>query len=326
MKLLIEDDQGNRSVVPVIRDEITIGRKEGNTIRLTERNVSRRHARLVQSDGKIFVEDVEARYGLKKNGKKVDRSEFSEGDVISIGDYRLTLRPQKSTKKTPETNEANAEISPDLTEERSAVGDESGPVSQQDGASTKSKPSKPTKPSKPSSAPSADSASAGNTEIIQTDPAKIVVISSNFAGQEFPLDNQEMVIGRGEDCDIIVDHRSVSSKHAKIVREGTDEYKIVDLNSSNGVKVSGEEYKSVHLERGDVVELGHVKFRFVEPGENYVFTPQSSSEEIPTGSIDDSSMNPVPIAIAVVAVLLVGGGGVEGARRTQPPDARKLRP
>ena len=45
-KLVIQDDEGKTTVVPLIRDEITIGRKEGNTIRLTERNVSRRHARI----------------------------------------------------------------------------------------------------------------------------------------------------------------------------------------------------------------------------------------------------------------------------------------
>ena len=77
-------------------------------------------------------------------------------------------------------------------------------------------------------------------------PAKLVVISSNFAGQEFPLTRREMVIGRGEDCDIIIDHRSVSQKHAKVVRESTGgEYKIVDLKSKNGVKVSGEDYRAV---------------------------------------------------------------------------------
>ncbi len=38
VKLIIEDDEGKTTVVPLIRDEITIGRKEGNTIRLTERN------------------------------------------------------------------------------------------------------------------------------------------------------------------------------------------------------------------------------------------------------------------------------------------------
>ena len=34
-KLIIEDDEGKTTEVPIIRDEITVGRKEGNTIRLT---------------------------------------------------------------------------------------------------------------------------------------------------------------------------------------------------------------------------------------------------------------------------------------------------
>ena len=82
-KLVIEDDEGNKTVVPVIRDEITIGRKDGNTIRLTERNVSRDHARLMRENGAVFVDNVSARYGTKKNGEKIDgRTGFSVGDVF----------------------------------------------------------------------------------------------------------------------------------------------------------------------------------------------------------------------------------------------------
>ncbi|MFW5968217.1 MAG: FHA domain-containing protein, partial [Persicimonas sp.] len=66
-KLVIADDEGSKSTVPVVRDEITIGRKEGNTIRLTERNVSRRHARVVRNNGRVYIEDVAARYGIRKN-------------------------------------------------------------------------------------------------------------------------------------------------------------------------------------------------------------------------------------------------------------------
>ena len=45
-KLVIEDDETKRTSVPLTRDDYTIGRKEGNTIRLTERNVSREHAKI----------------------------------------------------------------------------------------------------------------------------------------------------------------------------------------------------------------------------------------------------------------------------------------
>ena len=46
-KLVICDDEGKTTIVPLIRDEVTIGRREGNTIRLTDRNVSRNHALLL---------------------------------------------------------------------------------------------------------------------------------------------------------------------------------------------------------------------------------------------------------------------------------------
>src|SRR5690554_3816570 len=260
-KLVIADEEGSTSTVPIIRDEITIGRKEGNTIRLTERDVSREHARIVRENERIFVENVNARYGVKKNGVKIkQREEFSPGDVIGIGAYSLTLKSKKSAAKAP-------------------------PIP------------------KPAPALAQDQ----KTQVIPAMPAKLVVVSSNFAGQEFPLNRQEMIIGRGEDCDIIIDHRSVSQRHAKVIRENGNHYQIVDLNSKNGVTVGGDQYRAVQIKRGDVVELGHVKFRFVAPGENYVFTPQPTSESDDL-EFDEpqKSSSKLPL-IALLVVLLLGG-------------------
>ena len=58
-KLSIEDDEGKTTVVPLARDEMTIGRLEGNTIRLTERNMSRKHARLSRQNGALYIEDLD---------------------------------------------------------------------------------------------------------------------------------------------------------------------------------------------------------------------------------------------------------------------------
>ncbi len=266
-KLVIEDDEGGKTPVNLIRDEITIGRKEGNTIRLTERNVSRRHARIVREDDKVYIEDVAARYGIKKNGKKIDhRAELKEGDVVLIGDYRLTLKSDAPKARAPGKADPSEATKITSLDELSG-GDWAGDVRE-------------------------------STQIMQTLPAKLVVISSNFAGEEFPLHQREMVIGRDSSCHIIIDHRSISGTHAKIIREDNTTYKIVDLNSKNGIKVSGESYRATHLKRGDVVELGHVKFRFVEPGENYVFTPQASADAVA----------PAPMAPAGAA----GGGGKTG--------------
>ncbi len=70
-KLIIEDDEGKTTEVPIIRDEITVGRKEGNTIRLTERNVSRRHARITRQGNGLFIEDLLSYNGIKVNGDRI---------------------------------------------------------------------------------------------------------------------------------------------------------------------------------------------------------------------------------------------------------------
>jgi len=99
-KLVICDDEGKTTIVPLIRDEISIGRKEGNTIRLTDRNVSRQHARLLRSgDSAFLITDLKSRNGTKINGEPVvdDKArKVVPGDQIYIGDYNLSIRTDVS--------------------------------------------------------------------------------------------------------------------------------------------------------------------------------------------------------------------------------------
>src|SRR3954471_2989210 len=57
-KLSIEDDQANQTVVDLSRDEYTIGRDVVNTVRLTERNISRKHALLRKNGVGWVVKDL----------------------------------------------------------------------------------------------------------------------------------------------------------------------------------------------------------------------------------------------------------------------------
>jgi pSer/pThr/pTyr-binding forkhead associated (FHA) protein len=94
-KLVIEDDEAKRTVVPLTREDYTLGRKEGNTIRLTERNVSRTHGRLFMSleKGVYVVEDFASYNGVHVNGLRVIQSQdLSHGDLLQIGDYRILLQ------------------------------------------------------------------------------------------------------------------------------------------------------------------------------------------------------------------------------------------
>src|SRR5512144_96913 len=94
-KLVIQDDEGKTTIVPLARDEITIGRKEGNTIRLTERNVSRRHARILRNNGEVHIEDLGSYNGIRVNNARIgERVSLRPSDQVQIGDYKLYLKAE----------------------------------------------------------------------------------------------------------------------------------------------------------------------------------------------------------------------------------------
>jgi tetratricopeptide (TPR) repeat protein len=71
------------------------------------------------------------------------------------------------------------------------------------------------------------------------------------------------------------------------------------------VRVNGEEYGKVELRRGDHVDLGHVRLRFVAPGEDFVFDRDAQIVDVAGGGRSKAGLFAV---LAIVAVILVGGG------------------
>jgi pSer/pThr/pTyr-binding forkhead associated (FHA) protein len=72
-------------------DEVTTGRHPDSDIFLDDVTVSRRHAVLVERDGRWFVEDQGSLNGTFVNRARVESSELSDGDELQIGKYRLTF-------------------------------------------------------------------------------------------------------------------------------------------------------------------------------------------------------------------------------------------
>jgi len=91
-KLTIEDDEGKQTSLPLAHDEYGIGRADANAIRLTDRNVSRKHAVLVRNAQSWVVKDLESYNGTYVNGLRVAGDQHvAHGDVVQLGDYRLEL-------------------------------------------------------------------------------------------------------------------------------------------------------------------------------------------------------------------------------------------
>jgi len=70
------------------------------------------------------------------------------------------------------------------------------------------------------------------------------------------------VVGRGRDCDVVLDDTGVSRRHAEVLPEG-DGWTIEDLGSTNGVRVNGLTVQgSHHLRSGDRIEMGSTEMLF----------------------------------------------------------------
>jgi pSer/pThr/pTyr-binding forkhead associated (FHA) protein len=337
-KLVIQDDEGKTTVVPLIRDEITVGRKEGNTIRLTERNVSRRHARIVRNNGAIAIEDLESYNGVRVNGSRIKgRLPLTVSDRIQIGDYLIELKvdsdenlvntaddqlTQPIEKPEPpspgasgsipipqvgpnaETTKMPSQLLPNhlKNEMFSVVASAVATPAPADEPTPHPAPATETPPGKGGKPARKAKGSPDGTPVTdEARHARLVVVSSNFAGLEYELTETSTVLGRTDENDVVINHRSISRNHAKILREGAS-YTIVDLQSSNGVRVNNEEYDKVQLHRGDLVDLGHVRLRFADPGDDYVFKPEDVSD------VSTGSSKGVWYALLAVLVVLVGVG------------------
>src|SRR5258708_39232425 len=104
MKLIIEDDEGRKTVIPVLRDEITIGRTDANMVRLMEKNVSRKHGRLLREQGQFYIEDLNSFTGIRLNGDRIHgKALVREGDLIQISEYDLSL--QAGPHEKPESGD-----------------------------------------------------------------------------------------------------------------------------------------------------------------------------------------------------------------------------
>jgi hypothetical protein len=80
--------------------------------------------------------------------------------------------------------------------------------------------------------------------------------------RRYVLEGPSAVLGRSKDCDCIFRDPNVSRRHAELRRGSTGDWQIVDLGSTNGVKVNDRRVETSRLSPGDEVTLGTTRFVF----------------------------------------------------------------
>lgn len=91
--------------------------------------------------------------------------------------------------------------------------------------------------------------------------AQLFVVQGELLGHRFDLTGGRIVIGREAGCEIRIRDAEISRRHAEIRREA-NQFKVIDLGSSNGTSVNGLSVKESWLRRGDRIQVGQTVILF----------------------------------------------------------------
>jgi adenylate cyclase len=83
---------GGGDPIPLIRDVLTLGRRESCDIPLRFPNVSGLHAELTFQDGCWYIRDLNSTNGIKVNGMRVQKKPLHPNDEITIAKRRYRIQ------------------------------------------------------------------------------------------------------------------------------------------------------------------------------------------------------------------------------------------
>ena len=128
-----------------------------------------------------------------------------------------------------------------------------------------------------------------------------------------PIAGGQVVIGRSPECDLVIDHRALSRRHAVLCRR--PELTVQDLGSTNGVRVAGTIHhggEPLPLRPGESFHIGPFSFLVVDAQAALPSTDRSGRDRL---LVDDPRVEGVSSLVAEIArsginVLVQGETGV----------------
>jgi pSer/pThr/pTyr-binding forkhead associated (FHA) protein len=223
------------------KERYTVGRLPDNDVRIDNAAVSGHHGLIINILNDSFLEDLNSTNGTYVNGKLIKKHALTHGDVITIGHHHLRFVDSQVESTEQDEFERTLVIQPgQVNEARLKAATESvAPV-----------------PAPAASASVSPSAAAAAEKGAPARPAKLQVLSGQFAGRELELSKTLTTLGR-------------PGVQVAAISRRADGYYVVHVESSkpgdfpmvNGQPIGPQARK---LHDNDVVTLAGVKMGFFE--------------------------------------------------------------
>jgi pSer/pThr/pTyr-binding forkhead associated (FHA) protein len=220
------------------KERYTVGRLPDNDVRIDNAAVSGHHGLIINILNDSFLEDLNSTNGTYVNGKLIKKHALTHGDVITIGHHHLRFVDSQVESSEQDEFERTLVIQPGQVNEArlKAATDAVAPAQ--------------------APAPSVAAAAAAVEKGAPARPAKLQVLSGQFAGRELELAKTLTTLGR-------------PGVQVAAISRRSDGYYVVHVESSkpgdfpmvNGQPI-GPQARRLH--DNDVVTLAGVKMGFFE--------------------------------------------------------------
>jgi tetratricopeptide (TPR) repeat protein len=127
----------------------------------------------------------------------------------------------------------------------------------------------------------------------------ITILEGNDAGKEYFLRGEATIVGRGLDCDLVLNDPSVSRRHFRLERAG-DTYTMIDLGSGNGTKVNGTRVTEMVLGQSAHISIGTSVLQFGFVG---------SDARAPVEKLVDVKGTTPALRVGLAALILIVASG-----------------
>jgi adenylate cyclase len=84
--------KGGGDAIPLLKEELLIGRRESCDIVLRFANVSAHHCELRVREGYFYVRDLQSRNGIKVNGMRINEKRLDPGDELAVAKHRYEIQ------------------------------------------------------------------------------------------------------------------------------------------------------------------------------------------------------------------------------------------
>lgn len=275
VELVAED--GSR--IP-LQDELQVGRSTDCAISIDDGRVSRKHAVLRVQGETVTVEDLGSANGTRVNGLKTSGVvTLTDGDTLNFDKHRylvairgaaeldativadadatIVAAPEADTQRTGSSVASDSSAAPDPAAAPSLESlDLPGSwVNAGTGESTRVL-------SMDDLADKGRAASIGRASDL---PHLVVLDAQGHSGGALELqtgsEQDVWEIGREPPSEIVLNEPSVSERHAQLIHQD-GRWRVVNLVSTNGIFVNGEQCLTAYLSDGDEIRLGAVTLVF----------------------------------------------------------------